>query len=88
MVAVCACAVEHQEEVERTVCDVFAASAAVGWPQTVVCLYAPDYVPPSTRLSTTQRLWIALTRALPSSEVRVPLAEAPFYRPGRSWSLL
>ena len=61
--------------------DVFAVCASVGWPQKVVCLYAPDYVPESTRLATTQHMWQVLSRALPSSEVRVPVVEGPFTDP-------
>ena len=66
---------------ELTCCDVFAASASVGWRQKVVCLYAPDYVPTSTRLSTTQQMWTVLPQALPSSQVTVPIVEGPFTDP-------
>ena len=61
---------EHEEEARQTACGVFAICAAVGWPQKVVCLCAPDYVQGSTRLSTTQHMWNVLSRALSSSEVR------------------
>jgi hypothetical protein len=37
-----ACSKEHQDEADRTTCDVWAVRAAAGWPEKVVTLYAPD----------------------------------------------